>query len=540
MRLYILFPLILIISSFPHPGLFGQSRWIQTYHENENVVILNVKESYDKGYLISGKHGPNYSKYNWLIKTGINGEVLWEKTIGNGVNSIALHDMEQDDSGIIYLGGSTKAYDPQGDPLILKLNPCGEKEWCSIFYTEDNHDFASCFTLTPQEDIVSVLMYTNPEPWVERICLAKLSPDGELLWKQCYTTSDTSQRNEDIYDIIMTPDSGFLLTGYCYYEDPTVPNKWWPHSYFLKTDSLGIFEWETVVYKESELEGGQAWSTVISPDSQYFYSSSSHYYYEEDYSSPCLVKLDLQGNLISAHDIVYGYKEGKLSYAKFINDSTLAASVAWGNTVDSLWSKAVIIDTSGSLLNSTVLMEDHFTSLLDVAFDGKLIYASNTLINDQFDCFLTKLNQNLEDDTLYTRPFTYDSLCPYQIVSDTIVQDDCGLIVGIEEQGGGETGEQGSMEAGGRGGMEIWPNPASEAIHVRLNLDDGRFYKDCELVIYDVFGRAVSGAIIKQVPAYAGTGWQVDVSTLPPGIYFVSVLEKGRRIAGAKFVNAGH
>jgi hypothetical protein len=529
MLLKIIFPAILILSLFHTPGLVGQARWVHTYHENEDVIIHSIMESYDKGYLISGKHGPNYSKYNWLIKTDINGEVLWEKTIGNGVNSIALLDLEQDEFGKTYLGGLTKAYDPNGDPIILKLNPCGEKEWCRIFYTENNYDDSPCLIVTPKGDVVSVLMYTNPEPWVERICLAKLSPDGELIWKHCYTTSDTSQRNEEIYDIMITPDSGFLLTGDCYYEDPTVPNKWWLHPYYLKVDSLGNFEWETVVYKETEQEGGNTFSTVVSPDSQFFYSSGRHNYNEEDYSSPCLIKLDLQGNLISVHDIVYGYKEGKLSYAQFINDTTIAASAGWGNTDDSLWSRAVIIDTLGNLLNSTILVQDLYTSILEVAFNGKLVYASNTEQNGEFDCFLTKLNQNLEQDSIYTRTFVYDSLCPYQIVSDTIVQDDCGLIVGIEEQGGGE--------AGGQGGMEIFPNPASGEIHVRLNMDDGRFNRDLKLNIYDIFGR--NAPIPCPSPPVGGKGewlWTVNVSSLSPGIYF-AVVKEGESVVGTgKFV----
>jgi hypothetical protein len=531
MRLNILFPAIIMISSFPHLGIFSQSRWIQTYHENEDVVIHNVKESYDKGYLLLGKHGPNYSKYNWLIKTNINGEVLWEKTIGNGVNSIALLDMEQDNSGNIYLGGSTKAYDPQGDPLILKLNPCGEKEWCTIFYTEDNHDFASCFTITQQENLVAVLQYTSGESWVDRICLANLSSDGDLLWKKCYTTSDTSQRNEDIYDIMITPDSGFLLTGDCYYEDPTVPNKWWLHPYYLKVDSQGNFEWETVVYKESELEGGNTFSTVVSPDSQFFYSSGRHNYHEEDFSSPSLLKLDLQGNLVSVHDIVYGYKEGKLTDAQFINDSTLAASSGWGNSDYDLWSRAVIIDTLGNLLNSTVLIPDFFTSFLSLAYDGKLVYCSNELVDDQFNVYLTKLNQDLGQDSIYTRIFTYDSLCPYQIVSDTIVQDDCGLIVGIEE----EEVKGGQGEEGKRRGLEIWPNPARDIVDFRFSMVD--FRGDFSLEIYDMFGRTAPTPIPDPSPSRGKGGeWQVDVSALPPGIYLAVVREGTSIVASGKFV----
>ncbi len=337
----------------------------------------------------------------------------------------------------------------------MKLDSCGEKEWCRIFYTENNNDFASCLTHTPEGDVIIVLMLTNPDHKIDRKCLAKLSPEGDLLWKQCYTSADTSQMGEDVFDIILTPDYGFLITGFCWYEDPTINDLWWLHPYYLKVDSLGNFEWETVVFKETNLEGGIANNTVVSPDLQYYYSSISHYYHDPNLASPALVKLDMEGNIVGVYDVVSGYKEGKLSYAQFLNDSTLAADAGWGNSEDDVWSRAIILDTLGNLLNSTVLVYDIYTSILQITYDGKLAYASNTYQNSQFDCFLTKLNQNLEQDTIYTRPFTYDSLCPYQIVSDTIVQDDCGLIVGIEEETG-RPGDKGKGEKGKRRRGENW------------------------------------------------------------------------------------
>jgi hypothetical protein len=123
-----------------------------------------------------------------------------------------------------------------------------------------------------------------------------------------------------------------------------------------------------------------------------------------------------------------------------------------------------------------------YSSLLDITFDGRLVYASNTYQNGQFDCFVTKLNQNLDQDTIYIRPFTYDSLCPYQIVSDTIVQDDCGLIVGIPE-------DEETRRRGEEVKIEVWPNPASSVLSFKVSgLSSGRDYL---LEIYDIFGRKV-------------------------------------------------
>jgi hypothetical protein len=131
-------------------------------------------------------------------------------------------------------------------------------------------------------------------------------------------------------------------------------------------------------------------------------------------------------------------------------------------------------------------------------------------------------------------PFTYDSLCPYQIVSDTIVQDDCGLIVGVEEQGGGEAGEQGSLV--------IWPNPASEGLSVKvLGLSSGI---NCSLVIYDIFGRIVTAPfpLVPRSPGPqdGGWSWKVDVSALPPGIYLAVVKDDRTVLGTGKFVVVGH
>ena len=510
----------------------GQSRWIHSYYDNGDVFAKDIIESYDHGYLISGKHGANYSKYNWLIKTDINGEILWEKTIGDGLNTIALLDMIQDDSGNIYLGGGTNYYDPESDPIVLKINSCGEKEWCRVFYKENHYSFACCLTLTQDGSVAIAIFQTNPEPWIDRICLAKLSPEGELVWRHCYTSADTSQRFEDIYDIILTPDHGFLLNGFCYYEDPEIPDHWIPHPYLLKTDSSGNFQWETVVFKETNMYGGVATSTTISPNLQHYYSSIGRVYYDTNLISPALVKLDLDGNVLGVFDVVYGYKNGKLNYSQFISDSVLAASAGWGNTDDSLWSRAVLIDTLGNLINSIVLVEDIYTSMLDITYDGKLVYASNTFQNGQFDCFVTKLNQDLEQDTIYTMPFAYDSLCPYQIVSDTIVQDDCGLIVGIPE-----------LEEKGRGGeeermIELWPNPCSSLLSISLTSPQP--IENCTIQIYDVYGRLVKEEL--QSPSFSGSekeaSWKIDVSNLPIGLYLATVKDGQKVKASSKILVA--
>jgi hypothetical protein len=104
--------------------------------------------------------------------------------------------------------------------------------------------------------------------------------------------------------------------------------------------------------------------------------------------------------------------------------------------------------------------------------------------------------------------------------------------VGMEEHGGGEAWKQGALE--------IWPNPASQVISVKCSgLSSGR---DCSVVVYDIFGRNIDATVIsllRQPAERAGDGgWAIDVSTLPPGLYFVAVMKDGQQFSACKVVVA--
>jgi hypothetical protein len=530
--------LLILIYSIPFLAS-AQNRWMRSYHDELNTPMLFISNSYDHGCLISGRSKPNYPKYNWLIKIDINGEILWEKTIGNGIHTIVLNELYQNDSGFIYLCGGLWNEDPYGDPFILKLNPCGNIEWCQIFNTPNNPDFADCFCLTKDGGCAVTLVMTGITPWIDRICLAKFSSAGELEWKQCYNSQDSMLGNEDSENLILTPDNGYLITGWCYYADPTGTFNM-IHPYYIKCDSLGNFQWETIAEKETGFTGGEGWQTVTDPNNTFFYSSISRYHIDSLNSgdSPALLKMNMQGEIINIYELAEPGEVGKLWDARFLNDSLLAASASWGDP-DYNSPMAVIIDTLGNIKKQSFLLDNRYMSYVRPTYDRKIFFYTEDFNpqTEDFSVYLFKLNENLEDDTIYTRPFTYDSLCPYQIVSDTIVPDDCGLIVGIEEQGGGEAGKPGGREAGKRGGLEVWPNPAKEVLSVKvLGLSSGIDY---ELVIYDIFGRLILSST-PIIPPFGGTegGLQINVESFPPGVY-IAILKKGIDLVdSSKFVIA--
>ena len=501
--------------------MISQSKWLQSYYGNKDAVGKYFSTSYDHGIYIIGKHGHNYVPFFWLIKTDINGEILWEKTIGEKYSYIGLNYIDCNTSGSLYCVGSTTYYDEYKDPLILKLDSCGEKEWCKVYYSPSHFDYASYVIALNEGGCITTLRYTGISP-DDRICLAKFSEYGDMLWKECYNSTDTGLVFEDSRSITLTPDKGFLISAVCDYENPNIPGQYLSKPYYIKTDSNGIFQWEQVVFKNEAEFGGNAWHTIINPDTNCYYSCISRYYYQESRSAPALVKLSLNGGVLGIYDIIDGFNHGGLDNAEFLNDTVLAASAGWGNSEEDIIGYAILIDTLGNLLDTTFLYQDIYSSILKLTIDKKLLYMYNTFQNNQFDVYLRKLNQQLEDDSIYTFPFKYDTLCPYPIASDTIVQDDCGLIVGMPEPIKSDYEEPDHLL--------IYPNPGSDQIHVPCSM----FHVPCSILIYDLYGRKIESIKIPEGQEEI----EINVSSYPQGIYIAVLRYDKRIIARKKFVVA--
>jgi len=520
--------LVIILSSLNN--LFGQNRWSRVFYNNKDATVNTFINSYDKGILLVGKHGYNYVNYEWLIKTNINGEILWEKTFGDPSSYVSIGGISYNKYGDLYLVGYTSYYNSGDlDPMIIKLDSCGEKQWCRVFVRE-GLDYSDGVRTLPNGNCVMSLIF---QKGVDEIGLAEFSLDGDMLWQNFYYSPDSNVKNWQLYDFIIAPDGGYLISGYCAYEDPGPPPLWWTKPYFIKVDSMGNFEWETVVHKEDSAMGGIAWNASLNPDSNYYYASLSHYYPSAD--AAALIKLDMQGNVVDIYDLEPASDYGKMISLNFITDSTLVASAIWGESGYAKPSKAVIIDTLGNILNYNELINTDFMFYTKVTYDKKLLFLVNHLdeATNQFDAYLFKLNQDLEDDTMYTYPFQYDTLCPYPIASDTITQDDCGLIVGTVEWPPVETKTETEDI------MEVFPNPASEEINCLIHRSfpssteayGGGSGEGGSIDLFDIWGRLVESVEIPTGQSHI----RIDVSNYTPGVYFV-VLKEGKVVLGRKKV----
>ncbi len=495
----------------------AQERWVNTYKDDLDAWREGFAISYDNGYLLSGRHQPNWPRYSYLIKTDVNGEVLWEKTLGDGINGILPWGIGVNDEGSIYFSGSYGVVGAYSNPLIMKLNACGEKEWCWLFPTEGYHDYGYGLTVTPDGGVAFIISLSGNPVYDDRICLARFARDGTFLWKNCYNLPDTvAMDNEIALEVITTPDSGFLLTGFARYSNPEDSVGYFC-PYYIKTDFNGEMEWYNVAGFHPYNISGSAYYTTLDPDSNFYYSAIRHNHWNPPAgSSPALLKLNMQGQIVDVYDIVAPHEEAKMQDVKFINDTMIAASAFWGTTNTSQV-KAVTLDTIGNIIEQTILLEESEMPSILITDDEKALYYLEYIGDEEFDVYLFKLNQNLESDSLYTQWIEYDSLCPYQITNDTIPIEGCGVIVGTSE-----------ISKSANEKFEVFPNPASKSFVVKsAYLENGGI-----LQLINMQGQSL---IQENVPS-GTTNFEVGVSGLTKGIYLVRFKSDKGKVVSAKLV----
>jgi hypothetical protein len=499
--------------------------WPKIFGENIMALGYDVKEDYDKGFIIGGATLKNSSqfKFGLLIKTDINGNLLWQKMFGNYQVENFFSDFDKtNDQGLI-LCGATAQEDYARDPLFVRLNPCGEIDWCQIFLA-DEMNYATGVIQLPDGQFLGMLTYYPNGAGHIRISLVKMDVYGEPVWIKHLAQNDTVANEEGRY-LDLTPDGNYLVSGLGF--SPGIK------PYFIKTDTTGNEIWNL---KWPVGAGGFAGRSAFMSNDKIYNASSLQYQNPYIPKVPYLLKFNENGQvvdqypLMGADTVVVGGAESLV----IVNDSIIYTGLVWTDdpTLFTGFCEIYKTDTLGNLLLRRLLLDDERppTSILRT-FDGKIVAIGHFYVNTSLDIYMWKMDENLEDDSLYTQPMVYDSLCPYEIQSDTVLLD-CGLFVNIDEIPTQEEYES---------TIKISPNPARN--WVLLTLPDVLVEGKVELNVYDIFGREMEkrgrgeeekwGSMLPSNRMIA-----LDISGYPSGMYIAVVRDqKGRRYTG-KFVVA--
>jgi len=338
--------------------------------------------------------------------------------------------------------------------------------------------------------------------------------------------------------MIVTPDYHFLINGYCYYPDSGTTNPKYLRPLVIKVDSLGAAEWEL---PWSEIGGesihGMSFRSILD-NKKTIYSCGRHIIPSgPDFGDkPSMFITDSSGNEISYHDLVPNSWQAVFFNTNWFQDSTIELDGGWIMTPGGEGQIGVFkVDKAGNFIDSVNIQETVYCfadAIVDQ--DNKLFLVQPKHENGQWRTYAWKLNSDLEYDTLYTYPYVYDSLCPHPIASDTIPLD-C-VIVGLDEPfQNPETGK-----------LKVYPNPASDKIHIEIPeklktqskspvFDLTTVYHQWHsaiIEIYDLFGRKMFSKKVLQ----AEKELEIDVSAWQRGMYVVRLVYNNQTVASEKIV----
>lgn len=484
--------------------------WPKVYGDNFNTTISNIEETYDHGFMLSAYTytSSGWPLYDWIIKININGNVLWEKRFGDGIYSNGITSSKiTSDHGLI-LAASTSKYSGNYDPIFVKLNVCGEIEWCKVFLSPDQNYGTGILQLS-DGSYIGMLQYYGEGETYARISLVKMDQNGEPLWIQKQSQGDTLISNEEGANLILTSTGNYLVSGSCNHPG------WRP--YFILTDTLGLQIWD-IIWSSAY---GTVWQTIEQRPGVFY---SIGFKIPPGFNNlPAVYKFDENGNEISSLLILGDtISRGGGGSIISISDSTLLTGLVWESNNNEIFNSEVIkIDTLGTLINRRLLLfDDQAPTSMLLSSDNKILVSGTYFIDGNLDIYLWKMNSDLEDDTLYTQPITYDSLCPYKVLSDT-VDLDCSLFVNIDEIPTKEEYES---------TIKISPNPVRD--WVTLSLPDNLAPGDIDLAFYNIFGQKVMNTTV----APQNRAVSLNVSNLESGFYLATCKDSKKKIFKGKFV----
>jgi hypothetical protein len=490
---------------------FSQT-WPKRYGYQMNAFNRDLLEDYDKGYYICAcmmKSGSEY-KYGWLIKTDINGNILWNKKFGDRFDENAFYDFDKTQDNSLIISGATSLIDPEIDPLFMKLNPCGEIEWCKIFLSPGFNTANGIISL-PNGEFLGMLQYYGGDYAHVRISLVKMDSEGNPIWIKHLAQEDSTIVNEEGKYLYHTPDSSYLVAGSCF--SPSL------NPYYIKTDTSGQEMWQL---RWPTGFSGFAGRTVFTAAGIIY--STSNLRVTGHPNKPYLLKFSNIGEYISQLPLLGDTIESGGPDALYLDqDSILYTGITWTDDpyLYTGYSDLLKTDTNGNLKIQRRLIDDLYPpNTIIKTFDSKILTIGSYGLDGSLDMYLWKMNTDLEDDTLYTQPFTYDSLCPYEIQSDT-VELDCGLFVNIDEIPTKEEYES---------TIKISPNPARD--WVVLTFPEISLPKETEIAIYNLFGQEVMKSRVFPQNRMVS----LNVSSLQSGVYLATCRDAKKRTIKGKFV----
>jgi hypothetical protein len=212
----------------------GSIKWEKALGGTEDEKAFSVQETKDGGFIVAGEASFSSGQVTgnhgtldvWVVKLDVNGNLLWQRSLGGSNRDFANSIQQTTDGGYIVAGGSfsndgdvTVHHGPNiyADYWILKLNSGGNIQWqrsyggskgdiaMSVRQVNDDGYIVAGNSASNDGDVKNVHDSVYGDFWI-----LKLDTQGNIQWQKAFGGSDYEQAN----DIEQTTDGGCAAIGW--------------------------------------------------------------------------------------------------------------------------------------------------------------------------------------------------------------------------------------------------------------------------------------------------------------------------------------
>ncbi len=191
----------------------GDELWSQTYGGPEEDRLYSVDRCVDGGFVLTGttKSFGADNRNAYLIKTNSSGALEWMQVFGENLDDVGHSVRQTMDKGYI-VTGYTKSFGAANyDIWMIKADDTGQLEW-QKFYGETRDDRTIYGEQTDDGGYIFVGYSKSFGAGGWDVFLVRAEPTGEVLWHKTF-----GGRSDDTgYTVIQASDQGFILTGETY------------------------------------------------------------------------------------------------------------------------------------------------------------------------------------------------------------------------------------------------------------------------------------------------------------------------------------
>ncbi len=218
--------------------------WNRTYGGTGTDDGVFVQQTSDDGYIIVGttrSYGAGSSDV-WLIKTDIDGNMIWNKTFGGRYKDVSRCVRETNDRGFIIAGYYSNGNNGPYDVWLIKTDENGTMQWDRKYPGPVPKTFGNYVIEVDDGYLISANMWK--ELAISNIWLVKTDFEGNEIWNKTVGETDGSDHGNSV---IQTKDGDFVIIGYTWigmsqsFDGSTIPAH--KEILMIKTDENGNRLW---------------------------------------------------------------------------------------------------------------------------------------------------------------------------------------------------------------------------------------------------------------------------------------------------------